>query len=211
MVMNLAGEPPGPDEDSRVSTSRLGSEQTETRCHLRGLTDDATVPINVDMTQIAYPLDQLTREIEAVRPWVLRHAQRASRDADRAEDAVQEAICRAIYNNNKLEPRRVGAWLTTVANRILIDESRRSSRAAHRLAGLAEEHHPDPAEEIVDTDTADAAREAMARLSPVQREVLYSVAAGDSIRDISVKTGLSIRSVEGHLRRARQLMRSWLS
>lgn len=213
-LLNQAGEPNSPNEDScrarrakRWVATLAPSPVERVKGRRQG---DPVVRPHRTMTGTAFPLDQLSKEIEAVRPRVLRHARRAASDPHKAEDAVQEAICRAI-SSNTVEPLRVGAWLTTVTQNILIDESRKLSRAAKKLAGAAEEHHPDPCEEIVDADTARTAEKVMDRLNPLQREILLSVATGESVKDISARTGHSIRSVEGHLRRARSLMRSWLS
>ena len=64
--------------------------------------------------------------------YVLAATVRVTRDIDAAEECVQDAFARALtdWTANGI-PIKPGAWLTTVARRLALDQQRRHATHAH--------------------------------------------------------------------------------
>lgn len=152
------------------------------------------------------PQPQVSDMLETLRPSVLSRARRRAWHAD-VEDAVQEALCRALARDD-LRVDGLEAWLGRVTANILADDGRRLRYSTPLAAEhLPEEVVPDPTEEVIDHQTAHAMLERLSRLSEIQRDILLSLADGQSIQQIACRKGVTPRSVEGHLRRARKTLR----
>lgn len=138
---------------------------------------------------------------------------RGSRPED-ADDVVQEAIYRALMHFDGSTAAPLEAWLRLVVARLVVDQQRlrlRQERVMSRLGcGSGETAPMDPFEEIAERALAAGARALVERLSPVQKDVLLAVAGGESVAEIAQRTGRTLRSVEGHLRRARKILRAHL-
>ena len=78
-------------------------------------------------------------KVEALRPYLLRYAALELRNADAAEDAVQEALLAALVAEASFEGRsNLRTWLTGILKHKIVDSIRRSSRE-RPLAGEDEE------------------------------------------------------------------------
>ncbi len=136
-----------------------------------------------------------------------RYADSLARDADRAEDLVQETMIRAMGNLGLLEQlnsyqRR--AWLYQVLKNRFIDEE----RAFARQAGLAERL----ADQALVADTPSAASVARALLEQVPeqyREVLHAhYLLGKSGEEIAREIDLPAATVRSRLFLARKWLRA---
>ena len=152
--------------------------------------------------------DVLDERISALRPALIRFAMHLSKDQTQAEDYVQEAFCRA-FGRHDLDIDRLAGWLRTVVTNVARDAWRRHHRTLQWQALGHSGSVPDHADDIIDLEMARSAAAAAAGLPTIQRDVLFAVADGESVRDIAARVGLSVRAVEGHLRRARQTVRRW--
>lgn len=149
----------------------------------------------------------LSEALEAIRPRLLRYAKRATWHAHDAEDAVQEALCRAMSHAD-LRLEGLPAWLSRVTTNILVDYGRRQRHSTLVAdTSLPEEPVPDPADDVVDRQMARSMLDLVLRLSDNERDILLLLAAGESVQRIACRTGATSRSVEGHLRRARKKLR----
>jgi RNA polymerase sigma-70 factor (ECF subfamily) len=94
------------------------------------------------------------------------------RDADLAEDAVQQALIRAWRDLGSLrDPDKVGAWLQTLLVRACYDEARRRRRHLTEVASL--QLVPDPASGVeASLAERDVIERAFATLSPDHRAIL---------------------------------------
>ncbi|MFF0063094.1 sigma-70 family RNA polymerase sigma factor [Streptomyces sp. NPDC005279] len=148
----------------------------------------------------------------AHRDQLLKVARRRSMSAEDAEDAVHEAMLRAAENPH-LDEERLGAWLTTVTMRLCVDRYRQVNRetevrSSPRLLAPA----PVPVDEAV-CDQAEArwlARRS-GELPARQAEALWLKAEDLDVGQVATKMGLSYRTVESLLARARRTLRNSLA
>jgi RNA polymerase sigma-70 factor (ECF subfamily) len=131
-------------------------------------------------------------------------------DRTLAEDVTQETWLRAIRDwRRKGVPDQPIAWLTTVARNILVSYYRskrpvplESASADDVLAALDDRRTAESSEMSV------AVCHALARLPASQAQLLEAFHLEDRrMSQIAESMGLSVRAVEGRLRRARQSLR----
>jgi len=150
-------------------------------------------------------------EYLAHRDRLLRIARtRTSSDMD-AEDAVQEALLRAAINHGGLDQDRISGWLTAVTIRLCVDSHRqreRESRHWGRAPGNPSPRTVD--EEVCERDWASWAATHIDRLPPRQRAALLLKADGHDTDTVARRLGVSPRSAESLLARARRTLRSVL-
>jgi RNA polymerase sigma factor (sigma-70 family) len=129
-----------------------------------------------------------------------------------AEDAVHEAMLRAAENPH-LDDERLGAWLTTVTVRICVDRYRQANREAEaRTSPTLVAPGPVPVEEAV-CDRAEARWLAVrsGELPARQAEALWLKSEDLDVGQVANKMGLSYRTVESLLARARRTLRNSLA
>ncbi|TGB14154.1 sigma-70 family RNA polymerase sigma factor [Streptomyces sp. MZ04] len=146
------------------------------------------------------------------REELLRVARRRSMSAEDAEDAVHEAMLRAA-ERPQLDDERLGAWLTTVTIRLCVDRYRQVSREAEvrsspRLVA--------PGQVPVDDAVCDRAeaRWLAARsgeLPARQAEAIWLKSEDLDVGQVAKKMGLSYRTAESLLARARRTLRTALA
>ncbi|MFI1168006.1 sigma-70 family RNA polymerase sigma factor [Streptomyces sp. NPDC020801] len=146
------------------------------------------------------------------REQLLKVARRRSMSPEDAEDAVHEAMLRAAERPD-LDDDRLGAWLTTVTMRLCVDRYRQVNREAEvhgspTLAALG----PVPVEEAV-CDRAEARWLAVrsGELPARQAEALWLKSEDLDVGQVAVRMGLSYRTVESLLARARRTLRASLA
>lgn len=151
-------------------------------------------------------------DLTRLRKHLVTHASRRGAPQD-AEDTAQEALCRALARQPELDRERIDGWLKVVAKNVATDAHRTQARLHDLRLRLAHRHspHDDHSDEVLDEILAQQAAAAVESLPPVQREVLTSLASGNTIAEIASHKKISLRAVEGHLRRARQNVRRWMS
>ncbi|MGW1801855.1 sigma-70 family RNA polymerase sigma factor [Streptomyces sp. NPDC001984] len=146
------------------------------------------------------------------REQLLKVARRRSMSPEDAEDAVHEAMLRAAERPD-LDDERLGAWLTTVTIRLCVDRYRQVNREAevHRSPTLTAPG-PVPVEEAV-CDRAEARWLAVrsGELPARQAEALRLKSEGLDVGQVAVRMGLSYRTVESLLARARRTLRNSLA
>jgi RNA polymerase sigma factor (sigma-70 family) len=146
------------------------------------------------------------------REHLLKVARRRSMSLEDAEDAVHEAMLRAAERPD-LDDERLAAWLTTVTMRLCVDRHRQVSREAevHRSPVLVAPG-PAPVEEVV-CDRAEAKWLAVrsGELPARQAEALRLKSEDLDVSQVAVRMGLSYRTVESLLARARRTLRNSLA
>ncbi|WP_260327003.1 RNA polymerase sigma factor [Streptomyces sp. TLI_185] len=146
------------------------------------------------------------------REQLLRVARRRSMSQEDAEDAVHEAMLRAAERPD-LDDERLGAWLTTVTMRLCVDRYRQVNREAEvRTSPTLIAPGPVPVEEAV-CDRAEAKWLAVrhGELPARQAEALRLKSEDLDVSQVAVRMGLSYRTVESLLARARRTLRASLA
>lgn len=143
---------------------------------------------------------------------LLKVARRRSMSAEDAEDAVHEAMLRAAEHPD-LDDERLGAWLTTVTMRLCVDRHRQIHREAqvHNSPRL---HAPGPVpveEAVCDRAEANWLAVLSSELPARQAEALWLKAEDLDVGQVATKMGLSYRTVESLLARARRTLRHSLA
>lgn len=167
---------------------------------------------------------------ETLAPLYRFVARRAGGSRELAEDVTQEAylrLCAGWRDGNR--PLVPLAWLQTVARNLLLNHFRRNppraSRAALDLlsdderpqnsgsASLARggDRHSAVADAALNGDSECAVAVVQSGLARLSRGAAQLIEAfhldGKDVRTIAAESGLSVRAVEGRLRRARQALR----
>ncbi|MFE9440120.1 sigma-70 family RNA polymerase sigma factor [Streptomyces sp. NPDC006602] len=146
------------------------------------------------------------------REHLLRVARRRSMSLEDAEDAVHEAMLRAAERPG-LDEERLAAWLTTVTMRLCVDRYRQVNREAEvRTSPTLIAPGPAPVEEVV-CDRAEAKWLAVrsGELPARQAEALRLRSEDLDVGQVAVRMGLSYRTVESLLARARRTLRNSLA
>ena len=146
------------------------------------------------------------------REQLLKVARRRSMSAEDAEDAVHEAMLRAAERPG-LDDERLAAWLTTVTMRLCVDRYRQVNRDAQvRTSPTLIAPGPVPVEEAV-CDRAEAKWLAVrsGELPARQAEALRLRSEDLDVGQVAVRMGLSYRTVESLLARARRTLRQSLA
>lgn len=143
---------------------------------------------------------------------LLKVARRRSMTPEDAEDAVHEAMLRAAEHPH-LDDDRLGAWLTTVTMRLCVDRHRQVNREAQvRTSPRLHPPGPVPVDEAV-CDRAEARWLAVrsSELPARQAEALWLKSEDLDVGQVATKMGLSYRTVESLLARARRTLRNSLA
>jgi len=147
---------------------------------------------------------------ETILPLYGYVSRNSSGDRTLAEDVTQETWLRAVRDwRRKGVPDQPIAWLTTVARNILVSYYRRkrplpleSASVEDVLAAL------DAGRTEQSSEMSAAVCHALARLPTAQAQLLEAFHFEDRrMSQIADSMGLSVRAVEGRLRRARQNLR----
>ena len=144
------------------------------------------------------------------REQLLKVARRRSLNVEDAEDAVHEAMVRAVEASN-IDDERLGAWLTTVTMRLCVDRYRQVDREARDNPRLVSPG-PVPVEEAVcDRDEARWLAGRSVELPARQAEALRLKSEDLDVGQVAGRMGLSYEAVESLLARARRSLRSSLA
>ena len=157
---------------------------------------------------------ELVREY---RPQLLGHARRKLGCPEAAEDAVQEALVRALramprFNGNYL----VGPWLHRILSNVCNDEGNRQRREGEKTERYASNDRalnpPSTVEDDLGLDLDDAAlMDAVDNLSEQYREALMLRFVEElSYEEVAAKAGVSEENARARVSRARNAVRTAL-
>ncbi len=140
-----------------------------------------------------------------------RVARLITRDADRAKDAVQEALIKAWRDLPTLrDPARFEAWLRQLLVRSCMDELRRG-RSRRYDVELTEIHHPSLADDTASIADRDALERGFRRLDAEQRSlVVLHYYQGLPLEQAADVLRLPLGTAKSRLFRARAALRAAL-
>ena len=157
------------------------------------------------------------------QPRIYRFGMKMCRDADVAEDVVQDTLLAMVRTLPGFRGEAsVSTWLYTIARSFCIKKRRRRKFApvaelsleSDRPAAAAAlpDSAPAPDRLVEDHETRDALEAALASLSTPHREVLVlRDVEGLTAAEVAEVTGLSVDAVKSRLHRARAAVRSRLA
>ncbi len=158
------------------------------------------------------PLPDHQEAIAAMRaeiPRLRRFARFMTRDADYADDLVQECLTRAIANITSWEPgTNLRAWLFVILKNVFRNDRRRASHDMAYRNGLELEPAPfSPAQQDNHLVLAEVQR-AFMQLTEEHREVLTLIAIeGFRYEEAAKILNISVGTVKSRLSRARAALR----
>jgi RNA polymerase sigma factor (sigma-70 family) len=148
-------------------------------------------------------------------PLVWSQARRFCRDAQDAEDAVQEVFLDIWRSASRFDPAQGSevTFVATITRRRLVDRLRR--KTARPPADALEDPGTVPArpetDDVATRDEVARARAAMQQLRPEQREVLeLALGHGRSHQEIAATVGIPLGTVKSHARRGLVRLRQML-
>jgi RNA polymerase sigma-70 factor, ECF subfamily len=151
-------------------------------------------------------LSDFRQRIEATIPALRRYARALTRDAETADDIVQDTLVRALRSEHLFLGGDVRAWLYT----ILTNLNRNRLRSISRRPVLAPIKDSDAAMTGPDTGSRDIAR-ALDDLGEEQRTALLLVVLeGLTYREVAEVQGVPIGTVMSRLARARLQIKAYL-
>ncbi|MGO8919477.1 MAG: sigma-70 family RNA polymerase sigma factor [Stellaceae bacterium] len=150
--------------------------------------------------------------MEELIPRLRRYARSLTRDTTRADDLVQDCLCRAIRKRHLFEPDTdLRAWLFTLMHNQYVNNVRGAVREGINIP--VEDVAPilsTAATQSASLDLRDLDR-AMARLPVEQRHVLLLVGLeGFAYDDVAKILNVPVGTVRSRLSRAREALRHWL-
>jgi RNA polymerase sigma-70 factor (ECF subfamily) len=156
--------------------------------------------------------DDLERLFVDHGPRLRRMVGARARDADAADDLCQEAFLRLFLELRAgRAPRSVPAWLHQVAHNLLVSEVRH-----RRVVQAALPHAPEPAADPTATAVLDRERwtetmDALASLSPAERDVIARATAGAPAARVASELGTTTLTARMRLHRSRRHLRTLMA
>lgn len=153
---------------------------------------------------------QTIAALESEIPRLRRFARYMTRDADYADDLVQECLARAIANIGSWQPgTNLRAWLFVILKNVFRNDKRREKHeVAHRNRLENEAVSTAPAQQHAQLMLSEI-QEAFLQLSPDHREVLMLIAVeGLRYEEAAGILDISVGTVKSRLSRARNALRS---
>lgn|ERR1019366_10573005 len=143
-------------------------------------------------------MDTFRQSVEAMIPALRRYARALARDADVADDLVQDTLVRALRSERLFLGGDVRSWLYTILTNL--NKNRRRSLARRPQFMPLLDNNPDASGKAEGRDIA----RALATLVEEQRAVLLLVMLeGLSYREVADIQGVPIGTVMSRLARAR--------
>jgi len=146
------------------------------------------------------------------------HALYSLRDAHDAEDITQEAFLRLWRSYDRIDPTKVGAWLTRVTHNLCVDHARRrqiqrsnlgqpDSQAVDTLATVADTTD-DPLTDLYLDEQQRALLAALATLTPETRSVMIMHYFQDmKLHEIGAVLDKTVSALKVQIHRARKSLR----
>ena len=151
-------------------------------------------------------MSEFRQRIEAAIPALRRYARALTRDAETADDIVQDTLVRALRSEHLFHGGDMRAWLYT----ILTNLNRNRLRALSRRPTITSIKDSDAAIAGPDSGSRDIAR-ALDELAEDQRAALLLVVLeGLTYREVADVQGVPIGTVMSRLARARTQIRAYL-
>lgn len=157
--------------------------------------------------------------VEKHRRWLATVIRSRLSDPDAAEDVLQEVALAAIKQSSRpTDPSKVAPWLYRIALRKVINHHRVTGRRRRLLegaiaAGRAEEESREnaPGEWMMRQETIGSVEDGLSKLEAQDRQLLMlKYSEGWGYQELSEHLGISMKTVEYRLLKARRALRAQL-
>ncbi|MEQ1828844.1 MAG: RNA polymerase sigma factor [Pirellula sp.] len=158
-----------------------------------------------------------SQALENNRSWLATVIRARLADRQAAEDVFQEVALAAIAQPSRpTDPSKVAPWLYRIALRKVINHHRATGRRRRLLdgaiaSGRIREHsaEPAPGEWLMKAESLSNVASVLKTLSPQDRQILLlKYTEGWGYQDLSEHLGISIKTVEYRLLKARKSLRA---
>jgi RNA polymerase sigma-70 factor, ECF subfamily len=158
-------------------------------------------------------MSDFSRKLEAEIPALRRYARYLTRDADRADDLVQDSLERAIAKRRLWhQPENLRAWLFALQRNVYLNQLRRLARRPAEVPMDQVFGESGQGEAQTDRLMAREVLMALETLEPEQREVLVLVVVeGLLYKEVATVLGLPAGTVMSRLSRGRAQLRKTLT
>lgn len=146
------------------------------------------------------------QDIEATIPALRRYARALTRDADAADDLVQDTLVRALRSEHLFHGGDIRTWMYT----ILANLNRNRLRSLARRPTITPIEDGDAAEHAPDSAGRDIERALAALVDDQRHALLLVVLEGLSYREVAEIQGVPIGTVMSRLARARSQIKTFL-
>lgn len=155
--------------------------------------------------------------LESNRRWLATVIRSRLADPDAAEDVFQEVALAAIRQSSRpTDPSKVAPWLYRIALRKVINHHRVAGRRKRLLegaiaAGRVEEYSREcaPGEWMLKDEASSSVADGLTRLEAPERQLLMlKYTEGWGYQELADHLGISIKTVEYRLLKARRALRS---
>jgi len=121
----------------------------------------------------------LERHRRVLRRWGRGRLPRRARDLVDTEDLVQDVLSRTISHLDTFDPQHSGAFRAYLRRsflRLVMDHQRRVQRRPppEETVGGVRDRRPSPQEQVIQQDAVDRYERALARLKPLDRQLLIA-------------------------------------
>jgi RNA polymerase sigma factor (sigma-70 family) len=160
------------------------------------------------------------KALESHRRWLETVVSARLADRQAAEDVLQEVALAAITQTSRpVDPAKVAPWLYRIALRKVINHHRSTGRRKRLLsnavdAGRGSEHSnaPEPGEWLMMKEDDSEVQQALSQLSTQDRQILLlKYTEGWGYQDLAEHLGITVKTVEYMLLKARRALRAKLS
>jgi RNA polymerase sigma factor (sigma-70 family) len=160
------------------------------------------------------------KALESHRRWLETVVSARLADRQAAEDVLQEVALAAITQTSRpVDPAKVAPWLYRIALRKVINHHRSTGRRKRLLsnavdAGRGSEHSnaPEPGEWLMMKEDDSEVQQALSQLSTQDRQILLlKYTEGWGYQDLAEHLGITVKTVEYRLLKARRALRAKLS
>lgn len=160
------------------------------------------------------------KALESHRSWLATVIRARLADRQAAEDVLQEVALAAIAQSSRpTDPAKVAPWLYRIALRKVINHHRATGRRRRLLdgaiaSGRVKEHssEPGPGDWLLKSENLANVAKVLQDLSPQDRQILLlKYTEGWGYQELAEHLGISIKTVEYRLLRARKALRRRLS
>ncbi len=152
-------------------------------------------------------------DVQALLPWLTRHAVRMTRNRDNADDLVQASLERALKGLNGFQPgTNLKSWMYRILRNTHINEIRKQSRW-QQTVDIDENDYLSPVAANQDSHLEYLEMvEALMGMSAKDREVLLLVGGqGLSYDEAAEELGVAVGTIRSRLSRARVRLASLLT